>query len=153
LFRDDDGSLWLYWKSDENAIGRAPRIWTQRLSADATELVGSAIAVLSQDAAWERPVVENPSLARRGGTSYLFYRGGEWDSAAYAIGYAVGTSPAGGFVKQTNASPWLASIGDALGPGGLDVFTGPDGTTWAGFHVWSGVVSAGRMLRIARLTL
>ena len=39
-FRDVDGTLYLYWKNDGNAVGRDTWIWVQRLSDDGLGLVG-----------------------------------------------------------------------------------------------------------------
>ena len=39
-YRDTDGSLWLLWKNDGNAIGADTWLWSQRLSDDGLRLVG-----------------------------------------------------------------------------------------------------------------
>jgi beta-xylosidase len=136
VFTDTDGSRWLYWKSDENALGNRSHLWVSRLSADATTLLGAPSPVLAQSAAWEAPTIEQPAVTRVGDRYYLFYSGGWWESDTYGVGVAVGTSPSGPFSKLTPNAPWLASAPAMQGPGALDVFEGPGGSLWAVFHAW-----------------
>lgn len=140
VFTDTDGSRWLYWKSDENALGKPTHLWAQRLSANARSLSGSPTRVLSQTATWEAPAIEQPSVTRVGDDYYLFYSGGWWESMGYGVGIAVGRSPTGPFTKLTGTKPWLASAAGMKGPGALDVFEGPDGALWAAFHAWGNTV-------------
>jgi beta-xylosidase len=155
VFTDTDGTHWLYWKSDENAIGNHAHLWVAQLSGDARTVTGSRTSVLAQDATWEAPTMEQPAVVRNGATYYLFYSAGWWESDGYGVGYATGPSPTGPFTKRTSAAPWLATSAGASGPGALDVFAGPGGL-WASFHAWPGVVgySAGgiRTMRLARLS-
>lgn len=158
VFTDDDGSRWLSWKSDENAVGDPSRLWVVALSADARTTVGEATVALTQGAAWETFTIEQPALVRHGDLYYLFYSGGYWESATYAVGYATGPSPRGPFTRRSAEGPWLRTTAGAGGPGALDTFTGPDGRLWASFHAWAGgigYVHAGavRSLRLARLDL
>lgn len=157
VFTDTDGSRWLTWKSDENALGNPARLWIAALSADATTVTGTPKAILSQTASWESPTIEQPALVRSGSTYYLFYSGGWWESAGYGVGYATASSPTGPFTKRTTTAPWLATAAGASGPGALDTFVGPDGGLWAAYHAWPGVVgyAAGglRTMRVAKLQL
>jgi putative cell wall-binding protein len=138
VFTDTDGARYLYWKTDENALETpAPsHIWAQRLAPDATTLRGTPTVVLAQNADWEQPTMEGPSVVRHDDTYYLFFSAGWWESADYGTGYATASSPLGPFTKQTVAAPWLATRTGASGPGGLDVFAGPDGQPWAAYHAW-----------------
>jgi putative cell wall-binding protein len=140
VFTDADGSRWLSWKSDENAVGRPARLWVAPLSADARTLTGPATQTLAQGAPWETFTIEQPALVRRGATYYLFYSGGYWEAGSYAVGYATGPSPRGPFTKRTATTPWLASSAGQGGPGALDTFVGPDGGLWAAFHAWAGPI-------------
>lgn len=140
MFTDTDGTRWLYWKSDENALGKPSHLWVAELSPDATSVTGSPAEVLAQTASWESPTIEQPGMTRVGGQYYLFYSGGWWESANYGIGVAVGPSPTGPFTKLTKSEPWLASSPGARGPGALDAFQGPDGALWAAYHAWGGTV-------------
>jgi beta-xylosidase len=157
VFTDIDGSRWLVWKSDENAVGRPSRLWIAPLSQDALTITGSASVLLGQSAAWESPTIEQPSIVRRGFTYFLFYSGGWWESSGYGIGYATATSLTGPYTKQTTNGPWVGTFAGANGPGGLDAFVGPGGELWATYHAWPGVVGYGagglRTMRVARLRL
>jgi hypothetical protein len=134
-FRANDGQLWLHWKSDENAIGRPSRLWAQRLTADGTALSGAPTAILAHDAAWEKPLIEQPEMVYREGRYWLFYSGGWWESSSYAVGYALCSGPAGPCSKRTRSAPWLSSASGAVGPGALSV-AGLDDIPFATFHAW-----------------
>ena len=140
VFTDADGTRWLSWKSDENAVGAPSRLWVAPLSADGRTVTGEPTTTIGQGAAWETFTIEQPALVRSGATYYLFYSGGYWESDTYGIGYATGPSPRGPFTKRTTARPWLATSAGTGGPGALDAFTGPDGRLWATFHAWAGPV-------------
>jgi beta-xylosidase len=157
-FLDGDGTPYLLWKSDENSVAcrTAPRIWTQRLSADGLTLVGAAHALIARDRDWEGDIVEAPSMIRRGDAYYLFYSANWYGSSAYAIGYAVCTSPTSGCRKMSGAAPLVASAGAILGPGGQELFTDAEGALWMAYHAWTAPhtsYQAGglRRLRLARI--
>jgi Glycosyl hydrolases family 43 len=82
-----DGAAYLLWKSDGNALGRASTLHAQRLRPDGLALEGTAVDLVESDARWEQPLIENPALVAVGALYYLFYSGGWWESAGYAIGY------------------------------------------------------------------
>ena len=52
-FRDSDGKLYLYYKSDGNAVRKTSYIWGQRLSDDGLKVVGKAVPLIKDDAKWE----------------------------------------------------------------------------------------------------
>lgn len=133
-FVDADGSLYLLWKNDGNALSQRSWIWGQRLSADGLSLVGEAAQLLTHDVDWEGKLVEAPFLWRRGSTYLLFYAANAFDQPDYAQGYAVGTSPLGPFVKPA-ATPFLASGAGAAGPGHASMIE-VDGRTWLLYHAW-----------------
>jgi putative cell wall-binding protein len=157
VFTDSDGSRWLTWKSDENAVGKPSRLWMAQLSGDGRTVSSGHVTILSQSAAWESPTIEQPNIVKSGSTYYLFYSGGWWESSTYGMGYATATSRTGPYTKKTTSTAWVGSSSGATGPGGLDTFTGPSGQLWATFHAWPGVVGydAGgiRTMRVARLQL
>ncbi len=135
VFADDDGSLWLYWKNDGNAIGVDTTIWVQRLDDDGVTLLGKPQDTgLRQTHAWQGALVEAPAVIRRGGTYVMFYSANDYGSADYAMGYAVASSPQGPFVDQS-PEPWVSSTPQAAGLGGQAVLTlGED--TWLAYHAW-----------------
>ena len=54
-FVDSDGSAFLLWKADGNAISQPSTLFAQRLRPDGLALAGQPVALLSSDAAWEQP--------------------------------------------------------------------------------------------------
>jgi beta-xylosidase len=97
--------------------------------------VGAPATLLTADQPWEDHVVEAPSMVRDGNRYYLFYSGGRWNTASYAIGYAVCAGPSGPCTKPL-ARPWLAASFTAQGPGGQEFFTDPSGQLWMVLHAW-----------------
>ena len=116
---DDDGELWLLWKSDGNCCGIATIIFAQPLTADGTELAGDAVELIRNDRSWERDVVEAPSMIEVDGEYHLFYSANRWDTDQYAVGHAVCETVTGPCVKDSG--PWLTDTDGTSGPGGLDV--------------------------------
>jgi beta-xylosidase len=137
-FVDADGTAYLLWKSDDNALGGTASLWGAPLDPDGNALAGEPVELLRYDAGWEDPLIEAPSLTRLGDGRYtLFYSGGWWESDTYAVGYAIGPEPLGPFRKETTDEPWLASGPGMAGPGGAEVFTAADGTRHIAFHAWT----------------
>ena len=137
-FLSSDGTPYLLWKSEDNALGSASRIGVQQLSPDGLSLVGPRPRLLTATGRWQSGVVEGPSMVAAGGRYYLFYGAGHWDASGAAIGYAVCAGPLGPCVDATASRPWLASSPGVWGPSGPDVFTGPDGRDAIAFHAWDG---------------
>jgi hypothetical protein len=136
-FVDDDGTAYLLWKSDDNAIGRPPSLWGQQLSPDGLSLVGQPVELLVQDQAWEGPVIEGPAMVREGANYYLFYGANRYYSSESAIGYGICARPLGPCAKVTTTGPWMASHDQAVGPGGPTLFEDAVGTLHIGYHAWS----------------
>lgn len=156
IFRDADGSGVLVWKADSNAIGQPSSLWGARLDATWTALAGPPTRLLDHDQPWENPLIEAPSLFAASGAYWLAYSAGWWESAGYCMGLAVGSTPLGPFTKLTTTGPWVASDAVAAGPGGQEVFTGPDGGLRVAYHAWDpariGYAAGGaRSLRVGRL--
>ena len=156
-FVDTDGTPYLCWKADSNAIDRPSTLWAQPLREDGGAVVGEATALLVHDRRWERPLIEAPSMVIADGY-WLFYSGGWWESDGYGIGYATASNPLGPWTKQTRRRPWAASSPTAMGPGGAEVFRGHDTMLYLAYHAWSaGAVGYGgggaRTLRIGELDL
>jgi len=158
-FVDANGDAYILWKSDENAAGcNAPaRLWSQRLGVDGLSLLGTPTELLRRDRNWEAPLVEGPSMVAVGGTYYLFYSAGHWESPEYAIGYATCASAAGPCTKKTLDAPLVRATEDVLGPGGQEVFTDASGKLWMAYHAWQSPIvgysnGGARSLRIDRVT-
>jgi len=135
-FVDDDGSAWLVWKNDGNCCGLRVSLWIQQLSDDGLALTGTPREVLGYDQAWESPLIEGPSLFKHDGKYYLFYSANRYESADYAIGYAVADAITGPFTKMTKAGPLFKSRGQVAGPGGQEFFTDTHGNVWMAYHAW-----------------
>ena len=137
-FVDADGTAYLLWKSDDNAVDGTASLWGAPLESDGRALAGPPVELLRHDQPWEDPLVEAPSLARLdGGTYVLFYSGGWWESDRYGIGYATGPAPLGPFSKETLDRPWLGSEPGLAGPGGGEVFRDAGGDFRMAFHAWT----------------
>ncbi|MEE6261632.1 glycoside hydrolase family 43 protein [Plantactinospora sonchi] len=153
-YRDSDGSLWLLWKNDGNAIGADTWLWSQRLSADGLRLVGEPHRLLRQTSAWEGPLVEAPFLWRHDGRLFLFYSANAYDRNTYAEGYATCATPAGPCAKAPE-NPILRADDVAAGPGHAAMVEYA-GRTWLLYHAWrpgaEGTARPGRQLWLDEVT-
>lgn len=134
-FVDTDGRAWLVWKSEGTGPTEPARIWSVGLSSTGLGFVSQPAALIAADQRWEAGVVEGPSMVRRHGRYYLFYSANDWNSANYAIGYAICTTVKGPCTKPTDR-PILRSEGLLLGPGGQEFFTDRSGRTLVAYHAW-----------------
>ena len=135
-FRARDGSLYLYWKNDGNAIGHTTYLWGQRLSPDGTKLVGLPVRLAANDAGWEGAVVEAPTMWSEGGRHYLFYSGEAYDGEFYAVGYATCAGPLGA-CEDAPENPILKTRCAARGPGHQALVHDGAGDTWLVYHAWN----------------
>lgn len=100
-FRDADGSLYLYFKADANAVGKPTNIYVQPMTADGMGLTGEPVTLLDNDQPWEAHVIESPTMVRRGEFYVLFYSANHfgWEPhqrlSPYAMGYATCEGPLG----------------------------------------------------------
>jgi len=132
---DTDGRRYLYWKNDGNAIGEDTVMWVQPLSADGTRVEGKPVDTgLRQTKPWQGALVEAPTVVLHEGTYVMFYSANDYGSDAYAMGYATATSATGPYTDRSD-EPWVASEGDATGPGGQAVIE-VDGELWMIYHAW-----------------
>jgi beta-xylosidase len=144
-FRDDDGTLYLYWKNDGNSKGLKTELWAQRLSPDGLRVVGHAFQTGEvNDAFWEGQVVEAPEMWKHDGRYYLFYSGSDYASDAYAVGYATCKTALGPCVDAPE-NPILATTCGAHGPGHNALFE-----TWTAYHSWNAAHTK-RQMWISRL--
>ncbi len=147
-FRDADGELYLYYKSDANnpKFGKDTDIFVQRLSPDALSVEGEPVALLRNDAAWEAHVIEAPTMVRRGDGYVLFFSANHfgWEThqrlSPYAMGYARCSGPMGPCTDAT-ANPILNSYNDRdagclSGPGHQSVFAVGE-RHFISFHAWA----------------
>src|SRR5215472_13294068 len=96
---DANGTPYVLWKEDGNAVGRPTPIHAQQLTADGTALGGAPATLITNDQPWEGNLVEGPFMVEHAGSYYLFYSGNAYYDARYAVGVAVAPSPTGPFTK------------------------------------------------------
>jgi hypothetical protein len=157
-FVDVDGTAYLVWKSDENAsaCNRPTRLWSAPLSADGTSLAGPPSQLLVTDQTWQQGIIEGPAMTLVGGKYYLLYSANNYQSAAYAMGYATCLSPTGPCENVSVDGAAIFSEASALGPGGGSFFDDARGDHWLVYHAWTApqTTYAGggmRSLRVDRL--
>ncbi|HWR58724.1 MAG TPA: glycoside hydrolase family 43 protein, partial [Thermodesulfovibrionales bacterium] len=130
LFRDDDGSYFLYYaRYPEFAIFAQPMESPVRKK-------GLPVQLISPSEAWETknvPVTEAPWMIRHQGIYYLLYSGGSADSEDYAIGYATASNPLGPFTKY-RGNPFIHKGDGILGPGHASVIRDQAGKLWLVYH-------------------
>jgi GH43 family beta-xylosidase len=131
---DAAGTPYVLWKEDGNAIGNPTPIHAQPLAANGLALTGSPSTLITNDQAWEGPLVEAPFMVAHGGAYYLFYSGNGYATASYAVGVAKASSPTGPFTKASG--PILVSGGAWAGPGHCAVLDTKSGDTAMVFHAW-----------------
>ncbi len=153
-FQAPDGSLWIYWKSDDNSVkhpAQQPSLFVQQLAADGTTLVGDGAEILQLTQPWEEPLIEAPDMVYAGGSYWLFYSGSSPYTPTYALGVAKCSGPTGPCVKPL-AGPWLSSNGQGQGPGEESIFTDSRGT-WLAYSPWADLPEKGneRPLAVAKL--
>ncbi|MGH9077367.1 MAG: glycoside hydrolase family 43 protein [Acidimicrobiales bacterium] len=155
-FVDTDGTAYLLWKADANAVRQRASLWIQALTDDGLALAGQAVRLLDCDARWERPLVEAPCLVHDAGTYYLFYSANWWNTDRYAVGYATATAVLGPYTKATRRRPWFGSDRSVSGPGGQECFVDLSGQLRMAFHGWMprrvGYPLGARSLRLATLS-
>jgi beta-xylosidase len=146
-FRDADGKLYLYYKSDGNAVGKRTFIWGQQLSADGLSVAGDPVALVQDDAKWEWRLVEAPSMVKSPGGYQLFFSAAfyGWDFpkerlSNYATGYADCSGPLGP-CKDAAENPLLHSFNDRQagclsGPGHPAIFQ-VGKQHFIAFHAWA----------------
>lgn len=122
---------WLYWKAE----GSPDALYARQLSSDGMSLSHvHGRKILVADRAWEHGVVEGPWVQKRGGWYYLFYSGGAYCNATYAVGVARSRHPLGPFVKR--GAPILTSGHHWVGPGHNSLTHGPDGKLYLVYHAY-----------------
>ncbi len=143
-FRDADGSLYLHWKSDDNAEARGvPKLFGARLSPDGLRLESDPALLMQYDQVWETPLIEAPQMVATDVGYHLFYSGNWWESATAAVGYGTCTGPLAGCDKVTMQGPWLQKDEVRVGPAGQSFFRKPSGARFVAYHAWDDAVGYG----------
>ena len=131
---DSSGKAWLFWKS--NGAGSTPaQLWSSALTASGA-LSGKASLLLTADQGGDDGVIEAPFMLQEAGADILLFSQNQWESASYAVSYAICRTLSGP-CSRPDAPPVLESSAAVLGPGGESVFTDSNGATWLAYHAWS----------------
>ena len=133
-FTTSQGTPYVLWKEDGNAVGMPTPIHIAQLSDDGMSVKGAPSTLITNDKTWEGAVTEGPFLVEHGGMFYLFYSGNSYANASYAVGVARGTSLTAMMEKPAN--PIVVTNENWVGPGHCSVVTTPHGTTALVYHAW-----------------
>ncbi len=130
-----NGTRYLLWKNDGNAIGQPSTLWLVQTTNNGTALVGSSTALVTVPGG---QVIEAPDLVQRSSRFVLFYSRGDYGGCGYYTSYATATSLTGTWTHASPAFMTQANTG-ICGPGGADAITAADGLTGGDkliFHGW-----------------
>jgi beta-xylosidase len=133
-FRASNGTRYILWKVDGNAVGSSTPIKIAELAPDGLSVVGAPTTILTNTLGWEGALVEGPWMIEHDGHYYLFYSANGYASPSYAVGVARASSPLGPFAKAP--SPIVTSKGAWAGPGHGSVLLGPSGEFVHVYHAW-----------------
>ena len=147
-FRDKDGKLYLYWKSDGNRVRKPSALYGMLLSPDGLAPAGAPVDLkISDRDEWKQRVIEAPTMIRTPDGLALLYSGGYfgWNDnqrlSPYAMSFALCSGPLGP-CRDGSPKPILYSYSDAKdagclsGPGHQSVFRA-EGGTFISFHGWA----------------
>lgn len=129
-----NGTAYLVWKEDGNAIGVPTPIRARQLAADGLSVTGATATLITNTLAWEGNLVEAPWVIGHGGSYYLFYSGNAYYDGRYAVGVARASSPLGPYTKAP--APIVVTTGTWVGPGHNSVVRGRGGDDYMVYHAW-----------------
>ncbi len=135
VYLDDLGFAHLTWKSEDETVGGAARLWTQPLGKDGRSVVGLPKELLKAEDSWEHKTIENPSMVKVDGTWILLYSGNRWNTDHYAVGYAVCATSTGP-CRRPPSSKVRSSGATFQGPGGADAFPTRGGRMGVAYAAW-----------------
>jgi beta-xylosidase len=162
-FQDDDGSRWMLYKDDGNAIGSGgvcgnankpgqADTWIVliQMGGDGYTVIGQPKRLINRDDP-DGPLIEAPALTRQDNGQYILYFSSQcYTGSNYDTSYAVSNTINGGYRK---ASKPLLEYGvtesTIWGPGGADV---DDNSAHMAFHGYTSKASVGgvRAMYVAR---
>ncbi|QIK63142.1 family 43 glycosylhydrolase [Leucobacter viscericola] len=154
-----NGKWYLLWKGQGQA-GVTQGLYAQPINTTTGGLTGRFVQLLARDMSpgtWEVNTIENPSMATIGGTSYLFYAGGDYypgpnNTSNYATGYAICPKGPTAACYRPAGNRLMSSSGSVQGPGGGSLFQPGDGTTRFAYHAYTyGGQQGMRTLRITNV--
>lgn len=141
----EDGRYYLYYSRCcyEHSINGLEESWIYgvELKPDFTGVLGEPVLLLRPEQRWEgrsaaatgRCWNEGSCLMKAGETYLMTYSGNFFGGPDYAVGYAVGTSPLGPFVKA-DENPILERYGEVTGTGHSCMLYSTDGELLICYH-------------------
>lgn len=136
-FVANDGTRYLVWKNDGNAVSQPSTLWLTKTSNNGRTLVGGNTAMLTSSG-----IIEAPDLVQRGSQYVLYFSGGGYSDCNYLTSYATSTSLSG---------PWTTAYRPLMTTATFDSHVcGPGGADFVGGKVFlHGWVNGGRHLYVA----
>jgi beta-xylosidase len=139
LFQDDNGRVYVFWKTDGNDVGKPCQIFVQEMAPGDPGVAfapGSVPSLLmtSQPHGWENGIIEGPELVKRNGWYYLFYSGSGF-SSSYAEGVARSRHITGPY-ERCPANPLLKSNDTWVNPGHGAFVNDAHGDCWHYYHAY-----------------
>ncbi len=125
---------YLLWKTAGLGVGKPTPIHSQKLTTSGLALTGSPVTLITNDQPWEGKSTEGPFMVEHGGMFYLFYSGGIYSNASYAVGVARAPTPHEPMTKLPN--PILVTNDDWVGPGHNAIVETAAGNTAIVYHAW-----------------
>ena len=128
------GESYLVWKTAGLGVGKPTPIHSQRLTASGLALTGAPVTLITNDQPWEGKSTEGPFMVEHDGMFYLFYSGGIYSNASYAVGVARAPTPHEPMTKLPN--PILTTNDAWIGPGHNSVVETGAGNWAIVYHAW-----------------
>ena len=155
VFRDDDGSLYLYSVYIDTPTVRHFQLTVRKLD-DRLNVLGDSVLCMEPSEKWEGGWVnEGPFVMKHDGVYVLTYSGVGYKSADYSVGIAWAKSPLGPWTKSKKG-PILHQIPKVVsGPGHHCFIESPDGKElFIAYHTHQFIGQPGppRQLAIDRVT-
>jgi arabinan endo-1,5-alpha-L-arabinosidase len=139
----ENGRTFVIFKNDGNCCRAETAVWIQEFAENTGTVTGAPIKLLGDQGrqSWEianytspHALIEGPRLVAAEGKYYLFYCANDWASANYGVNYAVADSLLGPYTRAPG--PWMQSEEGRFGPGGPEIFSGPEGDLFLAYHAW-----------------
>jgi hypothetical protein len=133
-----NGRPYLVWKTNDGGSTQPARLWSAPLGPDGMTLMGEPQLLQVQDSVTYpfESTIENPQMLDSGGTYFLQFSAGIWNSTAYGE-TAVQCSGPLGPCDGPAAGLFLTSYGPVAGPGGGMFFQDPAGSWHLAYAAWS----------------
>jgi arabinan endo-1,5-alpha-L-arabinosidase len=155
---DVDGTRYLVFKEDGNAVGKPTPIHYAVLTDDGLSLAPGEEGrwrgrqLITDDQPWEGGLVEGPWVVQYADAYYLFYSANGYSSPSYAIGVARATSFAGPYTKFPTPILQTGTQTVWQGPGHCSVVQATDGQWAMVYHAWPGSARAYRAMLVDTVT-